>query len=249
MASPMKGDDPNEMKDGRYNINTGEFSDIWDTDTDSDKSRVWGTDEYFRRIENSRDEWNTGLEDYPGMTHRIKRQIDLDAQKIKEDAKEFSRKIKIDAQKMQENARKAAETVRNRVAQQTVTTRAQAQKKLFEDINTNSIRHPKKPKRRFKLSAKSGGIGIFGLIFWSVLLFNMCGDKEEKTAKVIDTSSKVTASEVFEKAREYSNTAITKVEETLKEVDKQVKEKKKPSDNNDPYNQPEDRYGGTEDKW
>jgi len=218
----------------------GDFSDIWDTNRGQgkmDKSRIWGTDEYFRRIEQPRDEWDTGLEDYPGMTRRIKSQIDAEADRLK-------RQIKIDTERIKEDARKAAENVRKNVSM----ARTEALKEVVRNYDFTPTPRIKKTKRRFKLSSKSGGIGIFGIIFWGLIFFNMC-DGEEKTAKVIDTSSKTEVSEVFDKAREYSNQAITKVEEGFKELDKQEKKPKNTGNVDDPYKQPDDRYGSIDDKW
>jgi len=264
--NPGPPDDPNEMEDGRYNINTGEFSDIWDTDDkDTDKSRIWGTDEYFRRIELSRDEWDTGLEDYPGMTHRIKRETEIrkNAERIKEDArrisnnaKRFSDRIKIDAEKIRADARDAAQRVRNKVDQESAAARLEAQKELLRDYNFTPTPRIKKTKRRFKLSSKSGGIGIFGILFWGFLMFNMCSDDDsDTTAKVVDTSTDTNYTEQIkesiDKLKPEAEKLINQAKDELKKVtsEKKVAKTKTEGNTSDPYSQPDDRYGGTEDKW
>jgi len=175
--------DPKEW-DKRYNDK--DFSDIWDTNRGKgkvDRSRVWGTDEYFARVEKPRDEWDTGLEDFSGMTRRIKRNIEADKERIKRDARRASLKAKADAERIKNQAEKMASDIRSNVAQQ----QAQARKKLLSSYNFTAKSKKKKPKRRIKLSGK--GIGIGGMIFWGVIILNFCGDDKAEKTKVVDTSS------------------------------------------------------------
>ena len=245
-----------------------DFSDIWNTNRGRgkrDKSTVWGTDEYFERYDKPRDEWDTGLEDYPGMTRRIKREREIrknaeriteNARRISNNAKRFENKIKIDAEKIRENARRAAENVRSKIEQQ----KLDAQRDALRNYNFTPTPRIKKTKRRFKLSSKSGGIGIFGIIFWGFLIFNMCSDDDsDTTAKVVDTT---TDNEVVQQVKEGIDNLKPEVQALINKAKNEfgkvtVKDgkstvtyhKEKPSDNSDPYKQPDDRYGSVDDKW
>lgn len=210
-----------------------DFTDIWKTNRGQgkiDKSRVWGTDEYFTRVEKPRDEWDTGL--------------DRDRERIKRDAE----RIKLQAEKM-------ASGIRDKFKTQRAQARIQAQNELMKDHNFTVKTKKKKPKRRIKLSGK--GIGIGGIIFWGLILFNFCGDdKDDKTAKVADTSSDTNYTEQikesYDNLKPEAEKLIKKAKAELKKVTFNTK-KSGPIGplplNDDPYKQPDDRYGGIEDKW
>lgn len=244
-----------------------DFSDIWDTRTlgrpkkrKVDPERVWGTKEYFRRVDNNpRDEWDTGLKDFPGMTQRIKRQVKADAERIRNDVRRASLKVKADAERVRIDARRAAEKVRS-TSQLLSSNTLNARKESLKRYDFTTPSRIKKTKRRFKLSGKSGGIGIVGILFWGFVFFNMCSDDDsDKTAKVVDTT---TSSEVVERVKtgvenlkpevqSLIDKAKSEYERVIVSDGKTTKthEKEKPSNVNDPYKQSDDRYGSVEDKW
>ena len=228
--------DPKEW-DKRYNDK--DFSDIWSTNRGKgkvDKSRVWGTDEYFARVEKPRDEWDTGLDDFSAMTRKIKQ----DQERIRRDAQ----RIKLQAEKM-------ASGIRDKFKTQQAQARIQAQKELMKDHNF-TVKTKKKPKRRIKLSGK--GIGIGGMIFWAIILINFCGDdNDDKTAKVVDTSSDTNyteqVKESYDKLKPEAEKLIEKAKAELKEFRKSKSAPVVIPDNSNPYKQDDDRYGSVDDKW
>ncbi len=79
--------------------------------------------------------------------------------------------------------------------------------------------------------------------------------EKPKTAKVVDTSSDTNyteqVKESYNKLKPEAEKLINKAKAELKKVTS-TKNKSAPvttPDSSDPYNQPDDRYGGTEDKW
>jgi hypothetical protein len=238
-----------------------DFSDVWDTNRGrgkKDKSRIWGTEEYFQRSEKLRDEWDTGSEDFGSMTRRIQQNIKADADKIRLDAE----KIRLDAERMASNARRAAVRPREQTSQRLAQTRLaqtrlQAQKEILKDYEFTA-KTKTKPKRRWKLSGK--GITIGGSIFWLFLLYTCFFDDEEvrkdTKAKVADTK---TQNDVVEKAKETYNNLKPEVQALIDKAKNEyerviVKDEKtiavvEKTDNSDPYKQNDDRYGSIEDKW
>ena len=237
-------------------------ADVWDTNRGQgkkDKSRIWGTEEYFKRVEKPRDEWDTGLEDFGSMSRRIQRNIKADAEKIRLDAN----KIRLDAERMAADARRAATRVRQTTSTRMAQTRLQGQDDILKSFDFTA-KTKKKPKRRWKVSGK--GITVGGSIFWCFIiytcLFDNDDDKDTK-AKVADTKTsndvvetvkatynnlKPEAQALIDKAKDEFNKldrgtdmdiAVTTGQEVTQDV----------VDSSDPYKQNDDRYGSIEDKW
>ena len=218
---------------------TSSKSDVWDTNRGQgkkDKSRIWGTEEYFKRVERPRDEWDTGLEDFGSMSQRIQRNIKADAEKIRQDA------------------RRAAARVRERTAQRLAQTILHAQKEILKDYNFTA-KTKKKPKRRWKVSGK--GITLGGSIFWMFLIYTCFfddDDKKDTKARVADTK---TQNDVVETAKKTYNNLKPEVQALVDKAKNEyerviVKKDEKSTtvvNSSDPYKQNDDRYGSIDDKW
>lgn len=260
---------PNDFGD---NWDDEDFSDIWDTRTrgqqqqrplgkprkrgEVDPERVWGTKEFNRKYGIGKDEWNTGLEDIPRITHRIKR----DQEKIRIRAEKLKRKLELDAERIRADARRAAEKVRNKISDDISKAQLQGRREALKGYDFTAPSRIKKTKRRFKLSSKSGGIGIVGICFWGFLLFNMCSDNDSDTSKVADTNTTDRVVEQVKEGYDSLKPEVTALIDKAKEEFGKVTvsdgktsttyHKEKPSSNSsDPYSQPDDRYGSVDDKW
>lgn len=224
-------------------------ADVWDTNRGrgkKDKSRIWGTEEYFRRVERPRDEWDTGLEDFGSMSRRIQRNIKAGAQKIR-----------LDAEKIRLDARRAAARVRQTTSTRMAQTRLQSQKDTLKSFDFTA-KTKKKPKRRWKVSGK--GITVGGSIFWCFILYTCLFDNDDDKdtkAKVADTK---TSNDVVETAKETYNNLKPEVQALVDKAKNEyerviVKKDGKPTtavnkmDNSDPYKQADDKYGSIDDKW
>jgi len=213
-------------------------ADVWYTNRGrgkKDKSRIWGTEEYFKRVEKPRDEWDTGLEDFSSMSRRIKQNIKADAEKIREDA------------------RRAAARVKERTAQRLAQTRLHAQKEILKDYNFTA-KTKKKPKRRWKVSGK--GITLGGSIFWMFLIYTCFFDDDDKDTKAKVTDTK-TSNDVVETAKKTYNNLKPEVQALVDKAKDEyerviVKKDQKSTtvvNDSDPYKQNDDRYGSVDDKW
>jgi len=213
-------------------------SDVWHTNRGrgkKDKSRIWGTEEYFKRVERPRDEWDTGLEDFSSMRRRIQRNIELDAEKIRADA------------------RRAAARVREKTAQRLAQTRLQAQKEILKDYDFTA-KTKTKPKRRWKVSGK--GITLGGSIFWMFLIYTCFFDDDDKDTKAKVTDTK-TSNDVVETAKKTYNNLKPEVQALVDKAKDEyerviVKKDQKSTtvvNDSDPYKQNDDRYGSVDDKW
>jgi gas vesicle protein len=239
------------------------FDDVWTTE--NDLARRWGTKEYFKRVD--RDGWHTDRDSLANGTRRIKSDVErikADARRIKADAERMTR----DAKKIAESARRAAtkvmgpshtHTVSGSFDWQNLTKPTNPSHPRFTSSKKTFFKNRKKKKRRFKLSSKSGGIGIGTIIFWGMLLFWFCGDdKADKTAEVVDTS---TDNEIINKVKEAYNNIKPEAEALINkaksEFNKTVSKEKsiktprppKASDDNNRFAQEDDRFGSIEDKW
>ena len=224
-------------------------SDVWDTNRGrgkKDRSRIWGTEEYFQRVEKPRDEWDTGLANFSGVRRRIQQNIKADANRIK-----------LNAERIKADARRAAEKIKQQTSQRLSQTRMQAQKDLLKDYDFTA-KTKTKPKRRWKLSGK--GITIGGSIFWCFILYTCLFDNDDDKdtkARVADTT---TSNDVVEKVKEtYNNLkpeAQALIDKAKNEYERVIVKKDgkhttavNKMDNSDRYKQSDDRYGSTDDKW
>jgi hypothetical protein len=218
-----------------------DFNDVWDSETDP--ARVWGTKEYFQRVDG--DGWHTGKDTFVDQTRKIKADVD---------------RIKRDAERISRDARKGlshTHAVSGSFDWENILDEPHSSKRSTS-VSPNSIsrKKKKKRKRRFKLSKSSGGIGLGGILFWIVIALWVCSDDEaDKTAKVKEVKP---TKDITEQVKQSIDNLIPEAEALINkakiEFDKITKEEKtkrppKVADNSDQYSQEEDKYGSVEDKW